>query len=234
MAIKKTLDETVGNLTWWREMITIVVGCIICAAGFVFFINPYNIVPGGVYGLGIVLHNIFPSIQVGTFGYMFDIPLLTIAIILFGKQFGGRTLFAAATALVNQHQVEAQTMIKGNINRKIRQDATPVAMKKQNGADGVFRREPSCMELQSVMTGGIQIPRVMVVKIPGSLPDPVCQRRPLGLSQRIRIIPGHLNLPAASRHKHIVSTGKNNHRHGSNNNEQDLQFNSSFLIWRTT
>jgi uncharacterized membrane-anchored protein YitT (DUF2179 family) len=96
MAIKKTLDETVGNLTWWREMITIVVGCIICAAGFVFFINPYNIVPGGVYGLGIVLHNIFPSIQVGTFGYMFDIPLLTIAIILFGKQFGGRTLFAAA------------------------------------------------------------------------------------------------------------------------------------------
>ena len=76
-------------------MITIVIGCIIVAVGFVFFINPYNIVPGGVYGLGIVLHNIFPSIQVGTFGYMFDIPLLTIAILLFGKQFGGRTLFAA-------------------------------------------------------------------------------------------------------------------------------------------
>ncbi len=96
MAIKQTLGKTIGNALWWREMITIVIGCIICAAGFVFFINPYNIVPGGVYGLGIVLHNIFPSIQVGTFGYMFDIPLLTIAIILFGKQFGGRTLFAAA------------------------------------------------------------------------------------------------------------------------------------------
>ena len=96
MAIKQTLEKTIGNALWWREMITIVIGCVICAAGFVFFINPYNIVPGGVYGLGIVLHNIFPSIQVGTFGYMFDIPLLTIAIILFGKQFGGRTLFAAA------------------------------------------------------------------------------------------------------------------------------------------
>ena len=95
MTIKKTLDGTVGSLLWWREMITIVIGCIIVAVGFVFFINPYNIVPGGVYGLGIVLHNIFPSIQVGTFGYMFDIPLLTIAILLFGKQFGGRTLFAA-------------------------------------------------------------------------------------------------------------------------------------------
>ena len=96
MALQQTFDKTIGNLTWWREMITIVIGCIVCASGFVFFINPYNIVPGGVYGLGIVLHNIFPSIQVGTFGYMFDIPLLTIAIILFGKQFGGRTLFAAA------------------------------------------------------------------------------------------------------------------------------------------
>ena len=45
--------------------------------------------------MGIVLHNIFPHIQVGTFGYMFDIPLLTTAMILFGREFGGRTLFAA-------------------------------------------------------------------------------------------------------------------------------------------
>lgn len=91
MAIK----ENITDAAWWRDIITIVIGCIMCAIGFVFFINPYNIVPGGVYGMGIVLHNIFPSIQVGTFGYMFDAPLLTIAIILFGRQFGGRTLFAA-------------------------------------------------------------------------------------------------------------------------------------------
>ena len=44
------------------------VGCTILAAGFVYFINPYNLVPGGVYGASIVLHNLFPSIQVGTFG----------------------------------------------------------------------------------------------------------------------------------------------------------------------
>lgn len=91
-----SLKQYITDVHWWREIITIVIGCVMCAIGFVLFINPYNIVPGGVYGMGIVLHNIFPSIQVGTFGYMFDIPLLTIAIILFGKQFGGRTLFAAA------------------------------------------------------------------------------------------------------------------------------------------
>ena len=60
--------------------IGIFVGCTILAAGFVYFINPYNLVPGGVYGASIVLHNLFPSIQVGTFGYMFDIPLLEEAL----------------------------------------------------------------------------------------------------------------------------------------------------------
>lgn len=95
MTVKQTFKEMITNFAWWRDIITIIIGCAIVAAGFVFFINPYNIVPGGVYGAGIVLHNIFPTIQVGTFGYMMDIPLLIIAIIIFGKQFGGRTLFAA-------------------------------------------------------------------------------------------------------------------------------------------
>lgn len=95
MTVKTTFKQTVADPVWWREMVTIFIGCVMISAGFVFFINPYKIVPGGVYGLGIVLHNIFPSIQVGTFGYMFDIPLLLTAIALFGKQFGGRTLFAA-------------------------------------------------------------------------------------------------------------------------------------------
>ncbi len=95
MTIKHTIKDTLANWVWWREMAAITFGCIMIAAGFVFFINPYKIVPGGVYGLGIVMHQLFPSIQVGTFGYMFDIPLLLTAIMLFGKQFGGRTLFAA-------------------------------------------------------------------------------------------------------------------------------------------
>ncbi len=73
----------------------IFIGCVILAAGFVYFINPYNIVPGGVYGLSIVLHNLFPSVQVGTFGYMFDIPLLVLSVILLGATLGARTIVAA-------------------------------------------------------------------------------------------------------------------------------------------
>ena len=80
-------------LSW----VNIFVGCTIMGAGFVFFINPYNIIPGGVYGASIVLHNLFPSIQVGTFGYMFDIPLMITSVLLLGGKLGGRTIAAALT-----------------------------------------------------------------------------------------------------------------------------------------
>ena len=80
------------NLFSW---LNILLGCTIMAAGFVFFINPYNIVPGGVYGASIVLHNLFPSIQVGTFGYILDVPLLILSVVLLGSKLGSRTLVAA-------------------------------------------------------------------------------------------------------------------------------------------
>ncbi len=93
--ITKSLLEPMGSWAWWRSWFLIFLGCAVMGTGFVFFINPYKFVPGGVYGMGVVLHNIFPSIQVGTFGYMFDIPLMIIAVLVFGGQFGMRTVLAA-------------------------------------------------------------------------------------------------------------------------------------------
>ena len=75
----------------------ILLGCAITAIGFVFFINPYGLVPGGVYGASIVLQHLFPSIQVGTFGYILDIPLLTLSVVLLGAKIGSRTIVAALT-----------------------------------------------------------------------------------------------------------------------------------------
>ena len=82
------------TITSW---VSILLGCFILASGFVFFINPYNIVPGGVYRASIVLHNLFPSVQVGTFGYMFDVPLLILSVVLLGARLGTRTIVAALT-----------------------------------------------------------------------------------------------------------------------------------------
>lgn len=95
LSLSQRACKTMTDSDWWLSWAGIFVGCTVMAAGFVFFINPYNIVPGGVYGASIVLHNLFPAVQVGTFGYMFDIPLLILSALLLGAKIGVRTTVAA-------------------------------------------------------------------------------------------------------------------------------------------
>ena len=77
------------------ELAGICLGCIMVAFGFVLFINPYKLVPGGVFGTSIVLHQLFPSVQVGTFGYIITAPILLLSAVCLGKKVGIRTLFAS-------------------------------------------------------------------------------------------------------------------------------------------
>lgn len=83
---------TPKNLLSW---LVVTIGVVVMSAGFALFTNPYKIIPGGVYGLGRVLHDIFPSIQTGTFGFMFDVPLMIIGLLVFGGSFGAKTIYAA-------------------------------------------------------------------------------------------------------------------------------------------
>lgn len=85
-------SKTAREIKQWT---LVVLGSVLIAAAFVLFITPYRIVPGGVYGAGVVLNSIFPSIQVGTFGLCLDIPLMVTAFLIFGARFGAKTVFAA-------------------------------------------------------------------------------------------------------------------------------------------
>lgn len=78
-----------------RQWLYVVVGAALLATAFVLFITPYRIVPGGVYGMGVVLNYLFPAIPVGTYGLSMDIPLLIIAFRIFGARFGTKTIVAA-------------------------------------------------------------------------------------------------------------------------------------------
>ncbi len=96
----KSLSALIGKVNWRKEIlqwILVLFGALLIAAGFALFTNPYKIIPGGVFGLGRVLHHIFPSIPTGTFGLMMDIPLLITAFLIFGKGFGTKTILAALT-----------------------------------------------------------------------------------------------------------------------------------------
>ena len=93
-------NERLFSKKWFIAYTLIVVGSFILAAGFVFFINPYNIVPGGVYGIGIVVHQLtkglFPfwptGIPIGLFGLALNVPLTILGIKILGPRFGIKTV----------------------------------------------------------------------------------------------------------------------------------------------
>ncbi|KAF0203287.1 MAG: hypothetical protein FD170_1276 [Bacteroidetes bacterium] len=93
-------NEKVFSKKWFIAYTLTVIGSFILAAGFVFFINPYNIVPGGVYGIGIVVHHLtegmfsfWPTgIPIGLFGLVLNVPLTIIGIKILGPRFGIKTV----------------------------------------------------------------------------------------------------------------------------------------------
>lgn len=87
--------EDLHSHKWWLSWLWIALGCLLLALGFELFMYPYKITPGGVWGMSVVLHELFPGIQQGWFGYMMDIPLLCSAFLVFGPVFGIKTVFAA-------------------------------------------------------------------------------------------------------------------------------------------
>ena len=83
--------DKVFSKRWLLHYSLILVGSFILAAGFVLFITPYKIVPGGVYGISIVLHHLFGT-PVGLVALAFDIPLTIIGIKVLGPRFGIKTV----------------------------------------------------------------------------------------------------------------------------------------------
>ncbi|MBW7848427.1 MAG: YitT family protein [Bacteroidales bacterium] len=76
---------------WLINYSLILTGSFILAAGFVLFITPYKIVPGGVYGIAIIIHYMF-NLPVGLTALSMDIPLTIIGIRVLGPRFGYKTV----------------------------------------------------------------------------------------------------------------------------------------------
>jgi uncharacterized membrane-anchored protein YitT (DUF2179 family) len=92
--------DKIFSKAWFISAGLIISGTFILAAGFVFFITPYKIVPGGVYGISIMIHYITKGVfsfapnglPVGTMGVMMDIPLIFLGMKILGPRFGIKTV----------------------------------------------------------------------------------------------------------------------------------------------
>lgn len=83
-----------------RAYSLIVVGSFLQALSYVLFLAPYKIVPGGVYGISIVIHHVtkgvFPFLPdgfpMGITALCFNIPLMILAMRKIGLSSGPRTI----------------------------------------------------------------------------------------------------------------------------------------------
>ncbi|NOR73926.1 MAG: DUF2179 domain-containing protein [Draconibacterium sp.] len=92
--------DKVFSKKWIKDYSFILIGSFILAAGFVYFVTPHKIVPGGVYGIAIVVHyltegvfSFWPDgIPIGLFGLILNIPLTIAGIKILGPRFGIKTV----------------------------------------------------------------------------------------------------------------------------------------------
>jgi len=113
------VKEKLFTREWFKNYSLILVGSFIMAAGYVFFITPYKIVPGGVYGISIVVHYLtegllgfFPDgLPVGLMGLVLNIPLTIIGIKVLGPRFGIKTVLGF---FLTSGFIDLQTYLWGN------------------------------------------------------------------------------------------------------------------------
>ncbi len=93
-------QEKIFSKQWFKAYSLILLGSFILAAGFVLFIDPHKIAPGGVYGIGIILHHLTvglfswapEGLPIGGIGLVLNIPLTIIGIKVLGPKFGIKTV----------------------------------------------------------------------------------------------------------------------------------------------
>lgn len=79
-----------------KEYLIITAGMLIASSGVSLFLEPHNIVAGGVSGIAIIISN-FIEIPMGIITLALNIPIFILGIVFLGNSFGVKSLYGAVT-----------------------------------------------------------------------------------------------------------------------------------------
>lgn len=79
----------------FKEYLLMNIGLILVALPIYYISVPHGLVTGGVSGLSIVIHSLFPAISVGTSMIILNILLFIIGFIFIGFNFGAKTIYSS-------------------------------------------------------------------------------------------------------------------------------------------
>jgi uncharacterized membrane-anchored protein YitT (DUF2179 family) len=84
------IKEKIFSRQWFFSYGLLVLGTFILSLGYACFMSPYKIVPGGIYGISIILHNKL-GFPLGLTALAFNIPLTIVGLKILGPRFGTKT-----------------------------------------------------------------------------------------------------------------------------------------------
>lgn len=92
MNLKKVMlgQEKIFSKAWFKTYGTLVLGAFILSIGYTFFMTPYKIVPGGIYGIATILYYEL-GFPLGMAALCFNLPLSLCGVKILGSQFGIKT-----------------------------------------------------------------------------------------------------------------------------------------------
>ncbi len=102
-----TTKQKIYTTRWFLDYGMITIGSFVMAVGYVYFITPHKIVPGGVYGLGIIVHYLSKGMAlwpdgfpIGLFNLLVNIPLTWLGMKMLGPRFGVKTIYGFVSSSV--------------------------------------------------------------------------------------------------------------------------------------
>lgn len=116
---KRILNNSLLNNHVVKDYTLIVIGSFLQALSYVLFLAPYKIIPGGVYGISIVIHYLTDGLfswapdglPMGVTALCFNIPLMLLAMKKIGLGSGAKTV---ATFLLISFFVDTLTYLVGS------------------------------------------------------------------------------------------------------------------------
>lgn len=79
-----------------KSFILSTLGATSFALAVAFFYDPYKIAAGGITGFAVIISHLFPVVTTGTLTFIFNLPLLILALLRFGRKFVTITVYTTA------------------------------------------------------------------------------------------------------------------------------------------
>lgn len=118
--VNLTREKTMKNKlqSTLKSYLTITVGTVIMAVGIYFFKFPNNFSTGGVSALAMILSKLIPVMTAGQYMMIFNVLLLAIGLLIFGKTFAVQTVYCSMLLSVCTRVFEVVMPLSGPITKQ--------------------------------------------------------------------------------------------------------------------